>query len=197
MCASARSKVSSTPRDFARRQLLEEGQHARPLHLLAHDDVAFRVNAVNLENRLRYIETDGGDRLHVCLLRFVVTSSATTSLALPRRLEEPSTASATEACDADDRRRKKLGISARRSIAGLALPQTTARWSLGEDMAARDRVRLFDPALARASNTPRKRRRGKPLGLSPQAISRRKYSLYSPRRSVWRWRTRSVLVLAG
>jgi hypothetical protein len=42
---------------------------------------------------LRDVEADGCRSLHVVLLRIVVTSSATTSVALTRRVEEPSTAS--------------------------------------------------------------------------------------------------------
>lgn len=56
-------------------------------------DLAFRADAVDLKHRLRDIETKGDDRLHACLLQFVATSSATTSVALARRVEEPSTAS--------------------------------------------------------------------------------------------------------
>src|SRR5580704_10850971 len=48
----------------ARRQLLEEGQHIPPLKLTTEDDIALRIDAVNLENRLRDVETDGRDRLH-------------------------------------------------------------------------------------------------------------------------------------
>src|ERR1043166_1209122 len=55
----------------ARRQLLEENQHVPPLQLTPQDDIALRVNAVNLKHRLRDIETDRRDRLHGWLLRIV------------------------------------------------------------------------------------------------------------------------------
>ena len=48
---------------------------------------------MNLEHRFRNIETDGSDRLHICPLRIVITSSATTFAALTCRSKEPSTAS--------------------------------------------------------------------------------------------------------
>ena len=61
--------------------------------MLANDDIAGRINTVNLENRLRDVETDCRYRLHVGSSEFVVTSSATSFMALTRRWEEPSTAS--------------------------------------------------------------------------------------------------------
>ena len=50
--------------DQAWRQLLEEGQHIPPLELATENDIALRIDAVNLENRLGDVETDGRDRLH-------------------------------------------------------------------------------------------------------------------------------------
>ena len=50
--------------DQARRQLLEERQHVAPLKLAAKDDIARRINAVDLKYRLRDVETDCRDRLH-------------------------------------------------------------------------------------------------------------------------------------
>src|SRR6266404_1214840 len=66
----------------SRRQLLEERQHMAALELTADDHIAFRAAAVGLKNRLGDVETDCRDRLHACLLRIVVTPSATTSVAL-------------------------------------------------------------------------------------------------------------------
>jgi hypothetical protein len=48
----------------ARRQLLEKGQHVAPLELASKDDFALRIDAVDLENRLRDVETNCRDRLH-------------------------------------------------------------------------------------------------------------------------------------
>src|SRR5262245_50190213 len=69
----------------ARRQLLEEPQDIAALQLTADDHLAFRVDAVNLEYRLRNIETDRCDRLHDWLLRIVGALAAPTSLALACR----------------------------------------------------------------------------------------------------------------
>ena len=55
----------------ARRQLLEERQDIAALQLAADDHLAFRVDAVDLKNRLCNIETDCRDRLHEWLLRIV------------------------------------------------------------------------------------------------------------------------------
>jgi hypothetical protein len=49
------------------------------------DYVAYRVDAVDLKNRLRDVETDRRDPLHAALPRIVVTPSATTSVALTCR----------------------------------------------------------------------------------------------------------------
>jgi hypothetical protein len=67
---SSRSNVASTSPNR------EEVQ--APLNTL-------RVNAVDLKNRLRNIETDCRDRFHAWLPQIVVTPSATTSMALTCR----------------------------------------------------------------------------------------------------------------
>jgi hypothetical protein len=48
----------------ARWQLFEVCQHISTLELTTEDDIALRIGAVNLENRLRNVETDCRDRLH-------------------------------------------------------------------------------------------------------------------------------------
>ena len=45
------------------RQLLEECQQIATLELTTEDDIALRIDAVNLKNRLRNVETDRRDRL--------------------------------------------------------------------------------------------------------------------------------------
>ena len=86
--------------DQARWQLLEERQYVAPLELTADDDIAIRIDAVNLKDRLCDVETDCRDRLH--------------DLAPPNRggfncthidgthvpVEEPSTASGADSCAA-------------------------------------------------------------------------------------------------
>jgi hypothetical protein len=47
----------------ARRQLVEEAQGIAPPQLPADNNITFRVNAVDLEHRLRDVETDCSDRL--------------------------------------------------------------------------------------------------------------------------------------
>src|SRR5262249_23647044 len=71
--------------DKARRQLLKEWYNVSALELTANDYITCRVNSVDLKNRLRDIETDCRDRLHVWLLRIVGASTAPTSMALPCR----------------------------------------------------------------------------------------------------------------
>src|SRR5215468_10543623 len=71
--------------DKARRQLLKEWCNVPALELTANDYITCRVNSVDLKNRLRDIETDCRDRLHVWLLRIVGASTAPTSMALPCR----------------------------------------------------------------------------------------------------------------
>src|SRR6266699_1613548 len=67
--------------DQARRQLLEKRQDVASLQLTADDHIAFRVDAVDLKNRLRDIETDCRDRLHDWLLRLVGALTAPISMA--------------------------------------------------------------------------------------------------------------------
>src|SRR5215467_2442357 len=50
--------------DQARRQLLEEQQHITALQLTAEDYIAFRIDTVNLKDRLCDIEADCRNRLH-------------------------------------------------------------------------------------------------------------------------------------
>src|SRR5215471_8436868 len=71
--------------DEARRQLLKEWQNVPTLELTANDYITYRVNSVDLKNRLGNIETDCRDRLHVWLLRIVGALTAPTSMALPCR----------------------------------------------------------------------------------------------------------------
>src|SRR6476659_5202996 len=69
----------------ARWQLLEEWQNISALQLPANDHFAVRIHPVNLKNRLGDVETDRCDRVHAWLLRIVVTSKATTPVALTCR----------------------------------------------------------------------------------------------------------------
>src|SRR5258706_2456276 len=69
----------------ARGQLLEERQHVASLQLAADDHLAYRVDAVNLKNRLGNVETDRRNPLHGAILQIVVTTAATTSMALTCR----------------------------------------------------------------------------------------------------------------
>src|SRR5262249_24915008 len=64
---------------------LKEWYDVPALELTANDYITCRVNSVDLKNRLRDIETDCRDRLHVWLLRIVGASTAPTSMALPCR----------------------------------------------------------------------------------------------------------------
>src|SRR5674536_408417 len=68
--------------DQAWRQLLEERQDVTPLQLPADDDLTFRINAVDLENRLGDVETDCRDRLHAWLLQIVGALTAHTFICL-------------------------------------------------------------------------------------------------------------------
>jgi hypothetical protein len=52
-------------------QLLEESYDVAPLQPPVDDDLTFRINAVDLENRLGDIETDCRNRLHVWLFQIV------------------------------------------------------------------------------------------------------------------------------
>src|SRR5262252_9865134 len=71
--------------DEAWHQLLEERQDITSLQLAADDHVAYRVDTVDLKNRLSDVETDRRDPWHAALLRIVVTPAATTSMALTCR----------------------------------------------------------------------------------------------------------------
>src|SRR6516162_7039316 len=71
--------------DEAWHQLLEECQDITSLQLAPDDHLAYRVDTVDLKNRLRDVETDRRDPLHAALLRIVVTPAATTSMALTCR----------------------------------------------------------------------------------------------------------------
>jgi hypothetical protein len=51
--------------DKTSRQLLEKREHVPTLKLTAKHDIAIRIDAMNLKHRLRNIETDGRDRLHL------------------------------------------------------------------------------------------------------------------------------------
>src|SRR5437660_3002365 len=69
----------------ARRQPLKEWQNVPALELTANDYITYRVNSVDLKNRLGDVETDCHDCLHVWLLRIVGALTAPTSMALPCR----------------------------------------------------------------------------------------------------------------
>src|ERR1700727_1988812 len=71
--------------DQAGWQLLKECQHVTPLELTTDDDIALRIDPVNLKDRLRNVETECRDRLHVWLLRIVGVLTAPTSVALTCR----------------------------------------------------------------------------------------------------------------
>ena len=71
--------------DEAWHQLLEECQDITSLQLAPDDHLAYRVDAVDLKNRLRDVETDRRDPVQAALLRIVVTPAATTSMALTCR----------------------------------------------------------------------------------------------------------------
>ena len=77
----------------ARRQLLEEGQDVAPLELTAEDDIAFRIDAVNLKNRLRDVETNCRDRLHGLAPPNCGSLNSTHIHGTHVPVEEPSTAS--------------------------------------------------------------------------------------------------------
>src|SRR5258705_9347678 len=66
-------------------QLLEEHQDGAALQPPADDHLAGGINSVDLEDRLRDVETDRRDRLHDWLLRIVGASTAPTSVALACR----------------------------------------------------------------------------------------------------------------
>src|SRR5258708_32557179 len=76
----------------ARRQLLKERQHIPPLQLTAKNHIAIRINAADLKNRLRDIETDGRNRSHDLAPPNQAPNSTHIHSALAP-VEEPSTAS--------------------------------------------------------------------------------------------------------
>src|SRR5207344_2951193 len=51
--------------DQTRRKLLEEREHVTTLKLTAKHNLPIRIDAMNLKHRLRDIEADGGNRLHL------------------------------------------------------------------------------------------------------------------------------------
>src|SRR5215203_5204004 len=67
---------ASLDANWARLELLEEGQHVSTLQLPADHNLSISINAVNLKNGLRNIETNCCDRLHAWLLRIVGASIA-------------------------------------------------------------------------------------------------------------------------
>ena len=79
--------------DQAWRQLLEECQQVAALQLASDDHLASGINAVDLKDRFRNIETDCRIACKTWLLRIVGALTAPTSMALTCRVEEPSTAS--------------------------------------------------------------------------------------------------------
>jgi len=67
------------------RHLLKERQNIAPLQLATEDDIALRIDTMNLKDRLRDIETDRRHRLPDWLLRIVGALTAPTSMALTCR----------------------------------------------------------------------------------------------------------------
>src|SRR6516162_8884960 len=51
--------------DKTRRKLLEKREHVATLELTAKHNLPIRIDAMNLKHRLRDIEADGGNRLHL------------------------------------------------------------------------------------------------------------------------------------
>jgi hypothetical protein len=68
--------------DQAWRQFAKERQDIATLNLTANDYLAISTNAVDLKHRLRNIETDCRDRLHVWFLQIVGALTAPTFMAL-------------------------------------------------------------------------------------------------------------------
>src|SRR5262245_7041763 len=66
-------------------QLLEEQQYMTALQLTAQGYIAFRIDTVNLKDRLRDVETDRLNRLHSLAPPNRGASTAPTSMALMRR----------------------------------------------------------------------------------------------------------------
>src|SRR5262249_17822700 len=78
----------------------QRGSAVAAAELAANDYITCRVNSVALKNRLCDVETDCRDCLHVWPLRIVGALAAPTSMALTCRVEEPSTASGADICNA-------------------------------------------------------------------------------------------------
>jgi len=91
----------------APRQLLEERQDVPALELAADDHVPFRVDAVDLKDRLRDIETDCRHRLHARLPRGRARPIGDHFDGTYVPVEEPSTAS-----QADCRAREVASLEA-------------------------------------------------------------------------------------
>src|SRR5260370_10427356 len=66
-------------------QLQKERQHIPPLQLTAKNNIAIRINTVDLKNRLRDIETDSRNRSHDLAPPNHRRLTAPTSMALSRR----------------------------------------------------------------------------------------------------------------
>jgi hypothetical protein len=77
----------------ARRKLLKECQHVSTLQLTAEDYLAFRIDTVNLKNRLRDIEADCRNRLHNLAPPNRGRLNSTPIHGAHAPVEEPSTAS--------------------------------------------------------------------------------------------------------
>src|SRR5580704_19610728 len=71
--------------DQARWQLLKEHQHVASPELPTNDYIALRIDAMNLKDRFRDIETECRNHLHIWLLRIVGALPAPTSVALTCR----------------------------------------------------------------------------------------------------------------
>src|SRR5260370_40266614 len=92
----------------ARRQLLKERPHIPPLQLTAKHNIAIRINAVDLKNRLRDIETDSRNRSHDLAPPNHRRLTAPTSHGALAPVEEPSTASIPDARVAKTNAGKRL-----------------------------------------------------------------------------------------
>src|SRR5471032_672680 len=76
---------TSLDADQAWREFPKKRQDIAALQLTTDDDLALRINTVDLEYRLGDIETDSRDRLHAWLLQIVGALTAPTSVALTCR----------------------------------------------------------------------------------------------------------------
>jgi hypothetical protein len=89
-------RSASLDANQAWRQPLEKGQHVTSLELTTEDDFALRIDAVNLKNRLRDIQTDCRDRLHDLAPTNRGAFNSTHIYGTHVPVEEPSTASITD-----------------------------------------------------------------------------------------------------